>query len=167
MILLMIMIVIPLFGCGTTTVKDDGCPSDSYEANSTDIIVQPGSASFTLVNFPGGFANTAPLSYSVTDSAGNPRNKVCMIFYTYGTFYTDNTYSVPFTGPNVIGVTDDQGKIILYWGSSLLPPANPTTSGGTVSGTDITVVNWVQAYSGVLAPTPFQFTWTIQGIQAP
>jgi hypothetical protein len=168
LILLIMMLLIPQFGCGTNGYKNDGCPSDSYEANSTDVIVGPANSSDTLVGFlptpPGGLAYVAPLLYSVKDSAGNPRNKVCMIFYTYGTFYTDNTYSVPFTGPNVVGVTDDQGKILLYWGSSLLPPANPAV--GTTSGKDQTIVNWVQAYSGVQT-TIFNYTWTIQGIQAP
>ena len=165
LMLLIIMMLIPLFGCGNNASKNDGCPSDSYEANSTDVIVPPANSSYTLLApFPGGFVDATPLLFSVTDKAGNPQNKVCMIFYTNGIFYTDNSYTVPYNSVNVVGVTDDQGEILLYWGSSFLPASNPLS--GTTSGTDITINNFVQAYSGVSTLT-FNFAWTVQGDQAP
>ncbi len=148
LILLLILSLTPLVGCGSDDAKNDGCPSDSYEANSTDIIIAPDNVTQTV---PGGSAVTlTPLLFSVTDKDGNPRNKICMIFYTDGTFYTDNSYSVPYTGANIVGVTDGQGKILLYWKSQVL---------STTSGQSIT--SFVQVYSGVLTKL-VTFTWTIQ-----
>jgi hypothetical protein len=163
LMLLMVLMLMPLAGCGSDDAKNDGCPSDSYEANSTDIILGPADSSATVSNFPGGLATVSPLLYTITDKDGIPRNKVCMIFYTNGIFFTNNTYSVPFTGANVIGVTDGLGKITLYWGA-LLPPSNPVV--GTTSGKDQTVDSWVQAYSGTLTSI-FKYTWTVKGVQAP
>ncbi len=148
LVLLLIISLTQLIGCGSDDAKNDGCPSDSYEANSTDIINAPIDTSQTV---SGGSAVTVtPLLFSVVDKDGNPRNKVCMIFYTDGTFYTDNSYSVPFTGANLIGVTDGQGKVLLYWKSQVLP-----------STTGQTTTSFVQVYSGVLTKL-VTFTWTIQ-----
>lgn len=156
LILLLIMSLIPLVGCGSNEAKNDGCPSDSYEANSTDIIVPPADTSQTLPkNFGGGAPLVTPLLFSVTDKDGNPRNKICMIFYTDGTFYTDNSYSVPFTGANLIGVTDGQGKVVLFWKPPVLPPSS--------AAGDQTIDTFVQAYSGVLSKL-FKFTWTVPGL---
>ncbi len=156
LVLLLIMSLMPLVGCGSDDAKNDGCPSDSYEANSTDIIIPPADTSQTLPKgFGGGSVTVTPLLFSVTDKDGNPRNKVCMIFYTDGTFYTDNSYSVPFTGANLIGVTDGQGKIILYWKTPVLP-ASSTTG-------DQKVDTFVQVYSGVLTKL-FTYSWTIPGL---
>jgi len=156
LVLLLIMSLMPLVGCGSNDAKNDGCPSDSYEANSTDIIVAPSDTSQTLpTSFGGGAVTVTPLLFSVTDKDGNPRNKVCMIFYTDGTFYTDNSYSVSFTGANLIAVTDGQGKVLLYWKSQVLPAS---------STTDQTVTSFVQAYSGVLTKL-VTFTWTIPALQ--
>jgi hypothetical protein len=165
LMLLMIPILMSLAGCGNTDAKNDGCPSDSYAANSTDIIITPSDASQTLLApFGGGPVNVTPLLFSVTDKDGNPRNKICMIFYTDGTFYTNNSFSVPYTGANLIAVTDGQGKVLLYWQSPILPASNPIN--GTSSGKDVTINSFVQVYSGVLSKL-FTYTWTVQGVQAP
>jgi hypothetical protein len=156
LILILIMSLMSLYGCGSEDAKNDGCPSDSYEANSTDIIITPDNASQTLpTTFGGGAVTVTPLLFSVTDKDGNPRNKICMIFYTDGTFYTDNSYSIPFTGANLIAVSDGQGKVILYWKSPVLPA--PSTAGAQ------TVDSFVQVYSGVLSRL-FTYTWTIPSL---
>ncbi len=157
LILLLILSLTPLVGCGSDDAKNDGCPSDSYEANPTDIIITPTDTSQTLpTNFGGGAVTVTPLLFSVTDKDGNPRNKVCMIFYTDGTFYTDNSYSVPYTGANLIGVTDGLGKIVLFWKSPVLPAASTTGQQ--------TVESFVQVYSGVLTKL-FTYTWNIPVLQ--
>ncbi len=156
LILLLIMSLMPLVGCGSDDAKNDGCPSDSYEANSTDIIIPPADTSLTLpAGFGGGAVTVTPLLFSVVDKDGNPRNKVCMIFYTDGTFYTDNSYSVPFTGANLIAVTNGQGKVLLYWKSQVLPAASTSQQ---------TVDSFVQVYSGVLTKL-FTYGWTIPALQ--
>ncbi len=120
LLLILILMLMLLAGCGDDS-KNDGCPSDSYEANSADTIIPP--SDFT----------TGILVYSVEDKSG-PKNKVCVFFDTNGTFFTDISHSGSF-GARVIGVTDGYGKITLYWG----PLA---TSGTSTSGF------WVQARSG-------------------
>ncbi len=157
LILLLIMSVLPLAGCGSNDAKNDGCPSDSYEANSTDIIITPANASQTLpANFGGGAVAVTPLLFSVTDKDGNPRNKICMVFYTDGTFFTDNSFSVPFTGANLIAVSDGQGKVLLFWKSPVLPASS--------AAGDQTVDSFVQVYSGVLTKL-FTYTWTIPALK--
>ncbi len=148
LVLLLFISLTQLTGCGSDDAKNDGCPSDSYEANSTDSIIAPDSVTQTVSG--GSSVTLAPLLFSVVDKDGNPRNKVCMIFYTDGTFYTDNTYSTAFTGANLIGVTDGQGKVVLYWKSQVLP----STTGQTAN-------SFIQVYSGVLTKL-VTFSWTIQ-----
>jgi len=69
---------------------------------------------------------------------------------------------------NVVGETDDAGKITLYWSTPSLPAASlGTSSGGSfTAGADQTGTSFVQAYSGVLSQT-FTVQWTVQGQQAP
>ena len=175
-----------LNGCGREEAKSEGCPVDSYVANSTDIMTGPADGEFTVSSsfgnpFPGGRYNFAPLLYTIVDSSGAPRNKVCITFYTGGSFtngvwYSDNGYSTVVNGSgalnSVVGVTDDNGRITLFWGTGTLPSANPVVVDSTVSpptytaGADQTGSTWVQAYSGTLS-TLFTESWTVQGEPGP
>ena len=131
--------VLLLNGCGREEAKSEGCPSGSFVANSTDTITGPADGSFTVTSsfgnpFTGGRVNFAPLSYTILDQSGAPRNKVCVTFYTGGSFsngvwYLDNSYSTVVNGTgalnSVVAVTDDNGRITLFWSTGILPPANP------------------------------------------
>lgn len=164
-------------GCGRDEAKNEGCPSGSYVANATDSISGPADGSTYAESspgnpFPGGSYYFVPLAYIVLDSSGAPRNKVCLTFYTDGIWYTDNTYSTAVIGEGpmnrVVGVTDDSGRILLYWSSEVLPPANPVVVDTSVdpptytAGSDQTGSSWVQTYSGALS-TLFTESWTVQG----
>lgn len=173
-------------GCGRSEAKSEGCPSGSYVANATDSISGPADGSFTATSsfgapFGGGPFYFAPLVYTVQDSSGAPRNKVCVTFdtggsYSNGVWYTDNTYSTVVTGAgllnSVVGVTDDNGRITLYWSTGVLPPANPVVVDTTTSpftytaGKDQTGSTWIQTYSGTLSSL-YTESWTIQGEPGP
>jgi hypothetical protein len=173
-------------GCGRKEAESEGCPAETYMANDTDTLTGPADEAVT-VNSP--FGNRAlahtyripPLTYTVQDNAGVPRNKVCITLYTGGStgngiWYLDSNYSTIAHGSGalnrVVAVTDDSGRATLYWSSETLPSANPVIS--SVTGTTITYTagqdqsgtSWVQAYSGTLA-TVFNLNWTVQGEQAP
>lgn len=173
-------------GCGRKEAESQGCPSGSYVANSTDTITGPADASFIVSSsfgnpFTGGSVNFSPLIYTILDNSGAPRNKVCITFYTGGSFtngiwYLDNSYTTVVNGSgalnSVVAVTDDNGRITLYWGTGALPPANPVVVDATVSpptytaGKDQTGSTWVQAYTGTLSSL-FTESWTIQGEPGP
>ncbi len=173
-------------GCGRSEAKSEGCPSGSYVANATDSIIGPADGSFTVTSpfgnaYGGGIYILAPLVYTVQDSSGAPRNKVCVTFdtggsYSNGVWYTDNTHSTVVTGAGAldsgVGVTDDNGRITLYWSTGVLPPANPVVVDTTISpvgytaGTDPTGSTWIQTYSGTLSSL-YTESWTVQGEQKP
>jgi hypothetical protein len=167
-------------GCGRQEAKDEGCPSGTYVANSTDAIAGPLDEIITVNSgfdnpSPGGTVIISPLTYTVNDKDGNPRNKVCITLYTDGIWYSDNTYSpssvVNGTGPlnRIVAVTDASGKATLYWSTEILPPANqktlvlPITVPPTyTAGSNITGESFINAYSGVLGDL-FTWSWTVTG----
>jgi hypothetical protein len=168
-------------GCGRDEAKTEGCPSGTYEANDTDTLTGPADATYTINSpfnyaFTGGVLKIAPLTYTVLDESGAPRNKVCITFYTTGIWYSNANYSTVANGTGsmnrVIAVTDDNGRVILYWSTGALPPANTVTIDATASpptytaGTDISGTDWVQAYTGTHS-TVFTESWTVQGEQTP
>jgi hypothetical protein len=158
-------------GCGSKDAKNEGCPSGTNTANSADKLIGP--VNTTLVEsspngnpFIGGTEFFTPLVFVVQDEQSNPRNKVCVRFYTDGFYYTDNLYSTQINAPGgtIVGVTDDVGKVTVFWSTENLPIAQPAI--GTVAGKDSTGQSFVQANSGVLSTT-YHVDWTVQGEQAP
>lgn len=169
-------LILLMQGCGRKEAVSEGCPSGTYEANSTDIINGPTDATFVVNSgflnaFPGGPIKVSPLTYTVLDANNEPRNKVCISFYTDGHWYSDNTYTTVVTGSGslnkIVAVTDDSGRVTLYWSSVNLPSANPAIPGTTVpitytAGTDQSGDSFVNAYSGVLGKL-FKWSWTVKG----
>jgi hypothetical protein len=158
-------------GCGSEDAKNEGCPSGTSTANSTDTLTGPEDTTVTLISpfgnpSSGGTVNITPLVFVLQDQQGNPRNKVCIRFFTDGFYYTDNLYSTQINAPGgtIVGVTDDVGKVTVFWSTENLPPAQPVS--GTTAGKDISAQSFIQAYSGVLSTT-FNVDWTVQGEQAP
>ncbi len=175
----MLFLMLPVMminGCGSNTgSKNEGCPTGTFLANSTDVIIGPANATFTGNSslgspFPGGSVLYAPVVFSVNDASGAPRNKVCLIVYTDGFWYTDPTYSTTIngTGPmNALAVvTNDSGSAVLYWSTEVLPPANPATiippSTTLTAGSDQKGQSWISAYSGELSKT-YNVDWTVKG----
>ena len=163
--------VMMINGCGSNKEsKNQGCPSGSFLANDTDTITGPANVIETFAFFPGGSVLFTPLVFTVNDASGAPRNKVCVIVYTDGFWYTNSTYltTINGTGPmNSIAVaTDDFGNAILYWSTEVLPPANPPTiippATTLTAGADQKGQTFVQAYSGVLSKE-YTVDWTVQG----
>jgi len=166
-------------GCGRKEAESEGCPSGSFVANSTDILTGPSDDSF--VTEPCASSKIyiyPPLIFSVTDSDNKPRNNVCIVLYTDGVWFADNTYSFPTVAGSgnfnrIVVVTDDSGRSkSLYWGTQLLPDANPVKSSGTgtaityTAGDDQKGTSFVTAQSGVLQKT-FKDDWTVTGCPKP
>jgi hypothetical protein len=174
--ILFVFSVMTINGCGSNKEsKDQGCPSGSFLANSTDSITGPANATFTGASspgspFPGGSVLFTPLVFTVNDASGAPKNKVCVIFYTDGFWYTNSTYSTTIngTGPmnSLAVVTDDFGNAVLYWSTEALPAANPATvippATTLTAGADQKGQSFVQAYSGGLSKE-YTVDWTVQG----
>jgi len=172
--------VMMINGCGSNKAStDQGCPSGSFLANSTDSITGPANTTQTVSSpsgfpFMGGSVLFTPLVFTVNDASGAPRNKVCVILYTDGFWYTNPTYSTTIngTGPlNALAVeTDDLGNAVLYWSTEALPPANPAVAHPpaitVTAGADQKGQSFVQAYSGVLSKE-YTVDWTVQGEPAP
>jgi hypothetical protein len=160
-----------LNSCGRKDASSEGCPANSYTANSDDILVVPADATLSvaggsLVNgcSGGGSALYSPLTVVVTDANNNPKNNVCVTLYTDGFWYTDPNYNSFIIGEGpmnrVIATTNAAGRITLYWSTENLPAANPPS--GTTPGTDVSSDSWVQAYSGTLTKT-YSVNWTVSG----
>jgi hypothetical protein len=135
-IIFFVFSVMMINGCSSNESQDQGCPSGSFLANSTDTITGPANATFTGASsagnpFPGGSVLYTPLVFTVNDASGAPKNKACVIFYTDGFWYADATYSTTINGTGPLNalavVTDDFGNAVLYWSTELLPAANPAT----------------------------------------
>jgi hypothetical protein len=68
--------VMMMNGCGSNKEsKDQGCPSGSFLANSTDTITGPANVTFTGGSsfgspFPGGSVLFTPLVFTVNDASG-------------------------------------------------------------------------------------------------
>jgi hypothetical protein len=155
--------------------KNQGCPSDSFLANSTDTITGPADATFTGASsrgnpFPGGTVLFTPVVFTVNDASGVPRNKVCVIVYTDGFWYTNSTYSTTINGTGPLNalavVTDDFGNAVLYWSTEVLPAANPARiippATTPTAGSDQVGQSFVQAYSGGLS-MEYTVDWTVKG----
>jgi hypothetical protein len=158
-------------GCGSKDAENEGCPSGTFTANSTDSLIGPVDEKFLFISppgdpFTGGTRPFTPLIFEVRDQQFNPRNKVCIRFFTDGFFYTDNVFSTQINAPGntIIGVTDDVGKVTVYWSTETLPAAQPAV--GASAGKDIVAQSFVHAFSGV-AEARFLYDWTVQGEQTP
>ena len=159
-------------GCGRKEAASEGCPSNSYVANSDDIMTGPADATLSVSGGSlvgggcsgGGTFLYSPLTFVVKDANSNPKNNVCITLYTDGFWYSNLNYSTLVTGEGpmnkVNAVTDANGRITLYWSTENLPSANPPS--GTTAGTDIGGASWVQAYTGVLSKT-YNVSWTVSG----
>jgi len=161
--------------CGRKEAESQGCPADSFLANQTDTIAGPANATFeggsSFGNpFPGGSVLYSPAVFTVTDSSGLARNKVCLKFYTDGFWYSDNTYSTTINGSgpfnSITVVTNDQGSAFMYWSTEILPSANlasvipPSTT--LTAGADIKGQSFITVYSGVLS-NEYDVNWTVKG----
>jgi hypothetical protein len=168
--------VMMINGCGSNEEsKNQGCPSGSFLANSTDTITGPATATYTgasSVNnpFPGGTVLYTPIVFTVNDASGAPRNKVCVIVYTDGFWYTNSTYATTINGTGPLNslavVTNDFGNAVLYWSTEVLPAANPAATippaTTPTAGSDQKGQSFIQAYSGVLSKE-YTVDWTVQG----
>lgn len=181
LLILLSLSVLLATGCGRDEAQSEGCPSGSYVANSTDTITGPADGEIELISsfgspYPGGIVYFAPLTYYVKDISGTPRNNVCVTFYTTGFWYSDNSYSSVVIGEGslnkVLGVTDDSGRIMLFWSTGFVPAANPVVIDATstpptyTAGSDISGGSWVEAYSGILTSV-FTESWTVKGEPGP
>lgn len=176
--------VLLLQGCGEDVATSQGCPSGSYLANSTDIITGDADATFEGQSilgtvFPGGTVLYTPVTFTVTDKNGVPRNNVCFTLYTGDTaagpgpfWYTDVTYGTYFTGTGPYNyrtvATNDSGVLILYWSTAVLPAGIPRTltSAGPPAvysaGADQKGRSFIQAYSGAKSAA-YNVDWTVKG----
>jgi len=190
LLLAMALPVLLVQACGQPIAKDQGCPADTFLANSTDSITGPGDVTFMGESpfgspYPGGTVFVPPVQFLVTDSTGQPRNNVCLLAYTGDTasplgpyWYTDDTYSSFITGPGPfqarILVTNDTGVARVFWSSATLPTAITVTSSVTGSppaitytaGADQAGTSFIHVYSGAQEAT-FNVNWTVQGEQTP
>ncbi len=172
-------------GCGSNLGQSQGCPSGSYPANSTDKITGTADTTFVALSLLGApfLSQTifmTPITFTVTDISGVPRNNVCLSAYTGDTvvgagtpiWYTDANYGTVLTGTGQFNsrtvATNDAGVAIFYWSSAVLPggltrtvssPGPPVTYN---AGKDQVGVSYLQVYSGTLSAI-FNFKWTVQG----
>lgn len=185
--ILLLFLAVPFLllpGCGTDLVKSQGCPSGSYLANSTDTITGPADSTFVGSSalgapFGGGSILPTPVTFTVTDASGEPRNNICLTLYTGDTaglggpfWFTDVSYGTLITGTGPLNfrtvATNDSGVAILYWTSGILPAGNPRilTSAGPPptysAGGDQTGTSYIQVYSGTQQAI-FNVNWTVKG----
>ncbi len=164
-VLLLALSVLLLNNCGKEAGDVSAGCNGGYWAVSTDSIVGPADATLstgpTNTSYSIGYS---PLVFTVFDKNKNPKNKVCVDFYTDGFYYTTGSYLVvnPGTGPinHITGVTDASGTITLFWMTESLPVSNPSVS--TTPGADISGDSWVQAYSKAIGDT-YTVSWTVLG----
>lgn len=176
--------VLLLSGCGSDVADSQGCPSGSFLANSTDVITGSGDITYVGLSslnapYPGGFSilPSAPITFTVTDITGGPRNNICLTIYTGDTntgpgpfWYTDLNYVTFFNGTGPYNyrtvATNDSGVAILYWSSAVLPAGIPktlTTPPSTfTAGKDQVGTSYIQVNSGTRSAI-FNFNWTVQG----
>jgi len=171
--LLLASAVMVLKGCGGNPdgAKLAGCPSDSLIANAGDkfnTVPADGTASVTV--FTGSQANTigvfvTPLVYQVTDKTGLPRNKICVKFYTDGSFW-DSTYTTIAPNPLIV-VTDDSGIATVYWSTAPFFTSSPATAGPPAAKGDDQgpYQSFINAYSGPVLDL-FTYDVTISGCPA-
>jgi hypothetical protein len=130
-------------GCGTKEAANNGCPSGSFVANDGDIITSIGVCGWNDLVFAGsslalfGERCVQDPVFTVKDSAGNPRNNVCIVFSTNGIWWTDHSYTTPINSDQIIATTKDNGTVTLYWTTYPLPLSSAAT-GTTKAGADHT-----------------------------
>ncbi len=173
-VLIVVFAALMLTGCGESEEPlYSNCPDGSVLANSTDVITSNPDQTVEWevlggVGLPLGVRFSGPITFLVHDSAGNPRNKVCISFTTDGTWYTDENLTEVQVGEgawNRITVeTDPSGAAVLYWRTEPIPASAPaTSSGGSASaGIDQSDRSQIYAHSGVIADT-FNYDWTVKG----
>lgn len=156
----LVLLASPLLLLNSCGEKEMGvvsdCPSGTYLAGSTDILTGPANGTLEVgAGSTGGTVLYAPLVFTVTDQDDIPKNKVCVVLYTDGFFYTDDTYLFPLPGigpmSRVTKVTDESGNIYMYWSTEVLPPSGAD---------DIEGNTWVTAYSGTKQWT-YTVDWTV------
>jgi hypothetical protein len=131
--------------CGRKEAENEGCPSGSYMANSTDNITSTGICGWDSYVYAGswlalnGEGCVQDPVFTVTDENGNPRNNVCVVFSTNGTWWTDHSYTTKQSSDQVVAATNDNGTITLYWTTYPLPLSSAATDTST-DGQDYTYV---------------------------
>jgi hypothetical protein len=185
-ILILLFLVSPallLSGCGADVAKSQGCPSGSFLANPTDVIIGPADVTFeeaALVGsvFGGGPISFPPITFRVVDEDGIPRNNICLSLYTGDSvsttggpfWFTDLTYGTIFNGTGPLNyrtvATNDSGVAILYWWTAVLPAGLPrtlTTPPSTfTAGADQKGTSFIRADSGTQSVI-FNAIWTVKG----
>lgn len=171
MMLLLASTVILLKGCGGNedAAKLIGCPSGSLLANTGDKFrIFPEDADMSEIVYNGSILATqgspvVPLVYQVTDASGTkPRNKICVKFYTNGSFWAqDDWYGTMLPNPLAVE-TDMSGMVTLYWSTAPLLVSNPATT-APAAGADLgPYTSFVNAYSGPVLDL-FTYDVTISG----
>ncbi len=141
-------------GCGRKEAESAGCPSGSFLANATDTISSTGICGWDSFVFAGsslalnGEGCVQDPVFTVKDSAGNPRNNVCLVLTTNGIWWTNHSYTTKIIGDQLIATTGDNGTVTTYWTTYALPLSSAAT-GTTAAGTDNTYVSAaISAVSG-------------------
>jgi hypothetical protein len=144
-------------GCGRKEAVSDGCPSGSFLANATDTISSTGVCGWNSQVFAGsslalnGEECVQDPVFTVKDSAGNPKNNVCLVLTTNGIWWTNHNYTTRINGDQIIATTGDNGTVTTYWTTYPLPLSSAAT-GTTTAGTDNTYVSAaISAASGAVS----------------
>jgi len=144
-------------GCGRKEAESEGCPTGSFLANATDTITSTGVCGWDGLVYGGsslalfGVGCVQDPVFTVKDSAGNPRNNVCLVLSTNGIWWTDHSYNKSINGDQIIATTGDNGTVTTYWTTYLLPLSSAAT-GTTTAGTDNTYVSAaISAVSGAVS----------------
>jgi hypothetical protein len=171
MMLLLASTVILLKGCGGNQDAAEliGCPKGSLLANTGDkfLVVPDDDASASAIVYSGSIETTlgaqvVPLVYQVTDKNDEPRNKICVKFYTNGSFWAQDTWYGTLL-PNPLTVeTDMSGMATLYWSTAPLLVSNPATTAPEAGANHGPYTSFVNAYSGPVLDL-FTYDVTISG----
>jgi len=144
-------------GCGRKEAENEGCPSGSFLANATDIITSTGICGWDGFVYAGsslalfGEGCVQDPVFTVTDSAGNPRNNVCLVLTTNGIWWTNHSYTTRINGDQIRATTGDNGTVTTYWTTYPVPVSSAATS-TTENGQDYTYVQpAISVVSGVVS----------------
>jgi len=149
-------LVMMINGCGSNKEsKNEGCPSGSFLANSTDKMSDFTLGAIDRHVYLGSWTSVNGVPYvpepqiTVTDEKGDPRNNVCLVLTTNGFWWTDNTYTSQINGTGVsnqiIATTGHDGTVSLHWSTYSLPLSSAATS----TTTDGSAVKYPAALIGV------------------
>ncbi len=160
-LVLLTMPVIFLKGCGDIDTEE-GCPpvvtlysGCANFANPTDTFTGPSTRTLTIGPvFGGGSVHYTPLEYVIADSAGVPRNKVCVELHTDGYFYQDKNHTIVIPSSYIYLRTNERGVICVYWSTEDLP-GSPGVGQAAHTGD-----SFIDAQTGQKSHS-FQVNWTV------